>query len=246
MPSVFLSPSTEEHNEFVIGNTEEYYMNLIADALEPYLTAAGISFGRNNPAFSVGHAISLSNIGNYDVYLSLHTNTAPPRLFGRIQGLDAYYYPGSAAGEALAQLIVTNLRSIYPYPDLVNAVPNRTHYELITSRAAPVLVELAYHDNEEDAQWIADNIESIARALALSLTQYFGVPFVLPNTLQRGRVDTEGFDIYLREQPDFNAAVGGVLLNGADVIVTGESGDWYVVTYNGQSGFVPRNYITLL
>ena len=44
MPLVFLSPSTQEYNSYVTGNSEEYYMNQIADAMEPYLTASGISF----------------------------------------------------------------------------------------------------------------------------------------------------------------------------------------------------------
>ena len=35
MPIIYLSPSTQEYNPSVIGGSEEYYMNLIADALEP-------------------------------------------------------------------------------------------------------------------------------------------------------------------------------------------------------------------
>ena len=37
MPSLFLSPSTQDQNPYVIGGSEEYYMNLVADAMEPYL-----------------------------------------------------------------------------------------------------------------------------------------------------------------------------------------------------------------
>ena len=40
----YLSPSTEEEQFFVTGNSEEYYMNLIADAMIPYLRASGIAF----------------------------------------------------------------------------------------------------------------------------------------------------------------------------------------------------------
>ena len=43
MPKIYLSPSTQEFNSYVTGGSEEYYMNLIADAMEPYLTASGIS-----------------------------------------------------------------------------------------------------------------------------------------------------------------------------------------------------------
>ena len=37
MPSIYLSPSTQQYNEYVNGGSEEYYMNLVADAMEPYL-----------------------------------------------------------------------------------------------------------------------------------------------------------------------------------------------------------------
>lgn len=49
MPRIFLSPSTQEWNTYVNGGNEEQYMNLLADALEPYLLASGISFVRNDP-----------------------------------------------------------------------------------------------------------------------------------------------------------------------------------------------------
>ena len=36
MPSVFLSPSTQEYNPYITGaGSEEYFMNRIADAMEP-------------------------------------------------------------------------------------------------------------------------------------------------------------------------------------------------------------------
>ena len=43
MPKIYLSPSTQEYNPYVTGNgSEEYFMNLVADAMEPYLLANGI------------------------------------------------------------------------------------------------------------------------------------------------------------------------------------------------------------
>ena len=45
MPKIYLSPSTQEYNPYVTGNgSEEYFMNLVADAMEPYLLANGIQF----------------------------------------------------------------------------------------------------------------------------------------------------------------------------------------------------------
>lgn len=49
MPKVFLSPSTQEWNEYVTGGNEEQYMNLLADKMEPYLRSSGITYVRNDP-----------------------------------------------------------------------------------------------------------------------------------------------------------------------------------------------------
>ena len=58
MPKVFLSPSTQEWNSYVTGGNEEQYMNLVADAMIPYLTASGISVTRNDPNEPLSAAIA--------------------------------------------------------------------------------------------------------------------------------------------------------------------------------------------
>ena len=178
MASAFISPSTQEFNQFVIGGTEEYYANLIADAMVPYLRAAGIDFTRNDPGGTVTDSINASNAGNYDFHLAIHSNAAPPSLSGRIQGPNVYYYRDSAKSKAAAEIFANNLKLIYPYPELVKAVPTTTLAELRRTKIPAVLVEVAYHDNTEDANWIISSIEEIAENLSLSLADVLGVPFV--------------------------------------------------------------------
>ena len=76
MPTIYLSPSLQEFNSYSGGGNEEYYMNLVADAMEPYLTASGIGFVRNNPEDSLTKTIANSNSGNYDLHLALHSNAS--------------------------------------------------------------------------------------------------------------------------------------------------------------------------
>ena len=52
MPFLFLSPSTQDFNPYVTTGNEQYWMNRIADEMEPYLRASGVNFTRNNPAGS--------------------------------------------------------------------------------------------------------------------------------------------------------------------------------------------------
>ncbi len=50
MPIIYLSPSTQEYNEYVNGlGNEEEWMNRLADAMEPMLFASGIQYTRNTP-----------------------------------------------------------------------------------------------------------------------------------------------------------------------------------------------------
>ena len=118
MPIIYLSPSTQENNLYVNGGTEEEYMNLIADAMEPYLTASGIQFVRNTPDMTAASSIRASNAGNYDLHLALHSNAAPEGRYGQIQGSIVFYYPGSSEGRRAAEIVAHNLRSIYPKPNL--------------------------------------------------------------------------------------------------------------------------------
>ena len=62
----------------------------------------------------------------------------------------------------------------------MSTVPTTTLVELRRTKAPAVLVEVAYHDNVEDANWIINNIEEIAENLALSVADFLGVPFIEP------------------------------------------------------------------
>lgn len=183
MPSIYLSPSLQEFNPYITGGNEEYYMNLIADAMIPYLRASGIQFTRNNPGDTLAQVIEQSNAGDYDLHLALHSNAAPENLSGLLQGPDVYYYAYSDKGRQAAQIFGSNLKVIYPNPNLVTVIPNTTLPEIRRTDAPAVLVEIAYHDNVADASWIIGNIGLISRNLALSVTEYLGVPFVEPDAL---------------------------------------------------------------
>ncbi len=177
MPSVYLSPSTVE-NEFITGGNEEYYMNLIVDAMIPYLRANGIDFSRNNPGDNLEQIIAHANEGNYDLFMALHSGHMPEATDSPAQGLNVYYYAYTpVGGERAAFYIAGNLKTIYPYPDLVAVVPADTA-EVRDPDAPAVSVELGYLGNPEDENWMKQNINTIAKNLVFSITQYLNLPFI--------------------------------------------------------------------
>lgn len=247
MPNIFLSPSTQEGNLYVTGNSEEYWMNRLADAMEPYLTASGIAFSRNSPTGSAAQSIRQSNMGNYDLHLALHSNGAPESIYGQVRGSDIYYYPTSEEGRRAANLIADAIKTIYPDPNKVRALATTAIGELRLTRAPSVFVELAYHDNPEDANWITSNLDLIARTIVLALTEYFGIPFREPgaNFPRKGMVRLTSGTLNLREAPSLDSRIIGSIPNGATISVLGESDDWYAVEYQGADGYVSKVFVDL-
>lgn len=54
-----------------------------------------------------------------------------------------------------------------------------------------------------------------------------------------------GSDVRMRKSASTSSSVLGVFDKGASVSVTGVSGNWYAVTYNGKSGYVCADYVKL-
>ncbi|MBR2283193.1 MAG: N-acetylmuramoyl-L-alanine amidase [Ruminococcus sp.] len=243
MPVIFLSPSTQEWNQYATSGNEEQYMNLLADRLEPYLRASGIRYVRNDPARNVQGAIADSNAGNYDVHLALHSNAAPESLAGKLRGIDVYFAPGSQSSERLANIIANDLKAIYPLPDKVRAVPTTSLGEVLRTKATAVLCELGYHDNYADEAWLKNNLETIAASLARSLCDYFGIPFIQPSAVMWGTVITDGSGLNIRSYPGMSGAIIGSVPNGSTVMISGQTGNWYVITYEDITGYSSSDFI---
>lgn len=245
MASLYLSPSTQEYNKYYENSgSEEYYMNLIADAMEPYLLASGISFTRNSPDMTVNEVVRQSNEGNYGLHLAIHSNAGPESLAGLLSGSDVYYYAPSKQSLRAATIFADGLREIYYDPSAVREMPNTTFAELRYTDAPAVLVELAYHDNPEDAEWIKNNIRLIARNLSQSAAEFLGVEFVDPQ-VRTGVVHTQGGRLNIRNEPSLNGDIIGQIPNGATVEVLARSGEWYSVSYQGITGYSFASYITV-
>jgi len=245
MPSIYLSPSTQEFNSYVTGGSEEYYMNLLADALEPYLIANGITFTRNDRNTSAAAAIRESNAGNYDLHLALHSNASPTESYGKNRGIDVYYYPGSSRGEKAAEIFADNFEDIYPLPERVQTLTTTRLGEVRQPKAPSAFLEIGYHDNIDDANWITKNIPEIARNIAESLTEYFNIPFREPQLSQKGVVTLSSGNLNLRQSPSISSHVLRLIPNGTVLSVRNGFNGWYQTSYDGANGFVNASFITI-
>lgn len=245
MPRIYLSPSTQEFNPYAGGGNEELYMNLIADAMEPYLRASGIQFTRNNPDMNAAQSIVQSNQGSYDLHLALHSNASPDAISGQLQGPIVFYFPGDTEGQRASQIIGNNLDVIYPFGIPARVEPSTTIGELSQTRAPASFIEFAYHDNPLDAAWIRNNVSQIAANVVLSLTDFFDIPFIQPIPVRNGRVNSGGAYLNIRNRPTTASYSKGGVPDGAIVTVYGGANGWYVIEYNGVVGYANADYIIL-
>jgi len=247
MPNIYLSPSTQEYNNYITGTgTEEFWMNLIADAMEPYLRANTIRYTRNTPRMTAASSIAQAAQGSYDFYLALHSNASGDgRTEGTARGILCFYYPTSQNGKRAAELFRGQLQKIYPLPDKVITKPTTTLGEVRRPKPPANLLEIGYHDNAADAIWIQDNVGSIARSLVLGLCEYFGLPFLEPAVPRTGTVVTQSSALNLRSAPTTESTVVARIPKGAQVTVYGRYENWYSAAYGDLAGYISVDYVQL-
>ena len=242
MPTVYLSPSTQEYNPYVNAGNEEYWMNRLADAMEPILDASGIRYDRNTPDMTAASSITASNAGRYDLHLALHSN-ASGQGTAENRGVIAFYYPGSVWGQKAAEILAEGLKDIYPLPRLVRTEPSTVIGEVRRTRAPSVLLELGFHDDPRDADWIVSSIPVLAENLVRSLAKYFGIPFFPSSSPWTGMVDTSGGALNVRERPSPDAEVTARLYDGARITVVNAWNGWDLIRFGDEYGYVSSAFI---
>lgn len=245
MPRIYLSPSTQESNPYVTDSgSEEYWMNLLADALVPYLTANTIAYVRNTPEMTAASSIAQANaLDGFDFYLALHSNASGEGQSGQNRGVIVFYYPTSSEGKRAAELFAAQIRLVYPLPQQVTTQSTTSLGEVRRPKYPANLIELGYHDNFDDARWIENNLDSAAQAIARGLTEYFGLPFLYPIVPRTGVVTTAGSPLLLRAYPGIDGAVVARMENGAAVTIYGAYQGWYAVGYGEQLGYAAQAYL---
>lgn len=173
MKNIYISPSSQPANTYAVGNTnEQEQCRKIGAALEKALARCGF----NTKAGLTGTMytrVKESNSFDADLHMPIHTNG----FDGTVAGLRIMIYKKGGEAEQIAKAIMATLAPITPgKSDGISCQPQL--YEISDSDAICVYIEVGFHDNPEEAQWIIDHTQDIAVAIAKGLCNHYGVKYV--------------------------------------------------------------------
>ncbi|MFQ6113698.1 MAG: N-acetylmuramoyl-L-alanine amidase [bacterium] len=104
-----------------------------------------------------------------DLFVSVHVNAADSPS---VEGMEAYHYPNSNAGQNAANLILTSL--LDAFPEHKNRGVKQANFAVLRLTKMPaVLVEMEFLSNPDQLQFLADesNQKGLAEAMAIGINQ---------------------------------------------------------------------------
>lgn len=170
---IYLSPSNQDANIYAIGNTNEMIQcNIIAEAVEEYLLEHGFNVKRAPMNQDMYVTIDESNYWGADLHVPIHTNAFDGSLTGGT--LIMIYNFADTENVKAARNILDSLAPITPGSDYPLKQRKDLH-ELSDIEAMSAYVECEYHDTVEGANFIINNTDKIAEAIAKGICSYYGI-----------------------------------------------------------------------
>ena len=177
---VYLSASNQSNNLGVseVGYTnEKKEMNDLTDRIEKVLKEYGVKTYRNEFG-DINRWTADSTYLGVDLHLAIHSNASEEHTS---YGIETWVQNGTSKMYSLAQNIQNNLFNIYYNKD--DALANRGVKYANGSLAevnpsytpVGILIEVAHHDYNDDAKWIMENKDKIARNIAETILKYYNI-----------------------------------------------------------------------
>ena len=177
---VYLSASNQSNNLGVseVGYTnEKKEMNDLTDRIEKVLKEYGVKTYRNEFG-DINRWTADSTYLGVDLHLAIHSNASEEHTS---YGIETWVQNGTSKMYSLAQNIQNNLFNIYYNKD--DALANRGVKYANSSLAevnpsytpVGILIEVAHHDYNDDAKWIMENKDKIARNIAETILKYYNI-----------------------------------------------------------------------
>lgn len=171
---IFLSPSDQFENTYAAGNTNEgEQMGLLAEKLAPILQRCGFEVKIVHQA-RLATKCYQSDVWGADLHLPLHSNAFNGTVTGtRVMCMRI---AEGELGYEYSKKIFKQLDAVTPGTSSnISAQPQL--YEIHDPHAPTVYVEVDFHDVPMVANWIINNLDVIADAIARGVCDCFGVQY---------------------------------------------------------------------
>ena len=139
----------------------------VADLVERYLVDAGVEVVGNMQDDSLYAITCAADESEADIFVSIHCNA----FNGSANGTETCVYPGSTRSGQLGECIQRQIVDALGTTD--RGLKDRGELYVLKHTDMPaVLVELAFIDNDEDAELLMTRQDDFARAIARGVTDY--------------------------------------------------------------------------
>lgn len=171
MPLIFLSPSSQFDNRYTgVNTTEGIQMNELAKILKQKLEAKGYRVYLPSSNTTYQERAALSNEVGADIHIPLHSNS------GGGTGTRIFYNGTIQGSKELSTAIFNYLGALtnakdpkYLKDDSTASLP---FHEIRVPKAEMAYIEVEFHDISAKAQWIVNNKDAIADAIAKGIIDY--------------------------------------------------------------------------
>ena len=149
MKKIYLSPSSQPDNKYAVGNTnEQEQCRKIAQKCVEALKRCGFD-AKAGLSGTMYDRVAESNAWGANAHIPIHTNG----FDGKVAGFRGFYFKPGGEGYKLLTAIEDAVAPITPgTSDGLSAQPGL--YEIKASNAPCAYLELGFHDNPEEAQYI--------------------------------------------------------------------------------------------
>ena len=175
---IYISPSSQPANTYAVGNTnEQEQCRKIGAELNDALERCGFD-SRVGLGGTMYTRVAESNAFGAEAHSPIHTNA----FNGKVAGTRIIISKRGGEAEALAKAILDELGPITP-GDSDNISVNNGLYEIYATKAVCVYIEVGFHDEPEEAQWLIDHGNEAAEAICRGYCKHYGVEYIPPEAV---------------------------------------------------------------
>ena len=172
---IYVSPSSQPANTYAVGGTnEQEQCRKIGAALQKALTRCGFDsmVGLSGTMYT---RVKESNAFGADAHLPVHTNA----FNKKVAGTRIIIAKRGGEAEKLAKAIMARLGPITP-GESDNISVDSGLYEIYATKGICVYIEVGFHDEPEEAQWLIDHGTEAAEAICQGCCDHYGAKYIAP------------------------------------------------------------------